>query len=295
MNSLLIEGGRSLHGKVRISGAKNAALPVLMGSLLTADPVLIRNVPHLQDVTTSMNLIAQMGAKVTINEKLELNIHNDAIEKYVAPYDLVKTMRASILVLGPLLARFREAHVSLPGGCAIGVRPVNYHLQALRQLGAEIELDHGYIRARCSKRLQGARVVFETSTVTGTENLLMAAVLASGQTLIENAACEPEIIDLANFLNCMGAKIEGAGEHCIRITGVPELHGCQYSILPDRIEAGTYLIAAAMTGGNVILQDVKPVSLDAVLGKLKEAGAAIETGENEIRLDMEDRRLRAVL
>lgn len=294
MNSLIIEGGRKLHGEVRVAGAKNSALPILMATLLTPDKVVLHNVPHLQDVSTIVNLISQMGSSVSMDERMNLTIHNDSIDNFMAPYDLVRTMRASILVLGPLLTRFREAQVSLPGGCAIGVRPVNYHMQALRQLGASIELEHGYIKARCKGRLQGARVVFEASTVTGTENLMMAAVLAEGETVIENAACEPEIVDLSKFLNSMGAKIEGAGGHNIRITGVDELHGTEHTVMPDRIEAGTYLTAAAMTGGEVTTTAVDEQHLGAVLEKLREAGAKIDSGSDGIRLDMNGRRPKAV-
>ncbi|MGV0005690.1 MAG: UDP-N-acetylglucosamine 1-carboxyvinyltransferase [Candidatus Porifericomitaceae bacterium WSBS_2022_MAG_OTU9] len=294
MNSLIIEGGSRLCGQMHVAGAKNSALPILMATLLTPDKVVVRNVPHLQDITTTMNLMAQMGSKVSIDEHMNINMCNDNINNFNAPYDLVKTMRASILVLGPLLAKFGEAHVSLPGGCAIGVRPVNYHIQAMRQLGAEVELDRGYIKAKCKGRLQGARVAFEIGTVTGTENLMMAAVLAKGETIIENAACEPEIVDLSMFLNSMGAKIEGAGEHTIRITGVKDLHGSEYTVLPDRIEAGTYLVAAAMTGGELKVLDVEPHLLDAVLDKLREAGAAITVKDCDIHLDMSGRKLKAV-
>ena len=294
MDSLIIEGGARLCGQLRVSGAKNAALPVLMATLLTSDKVVLRNVPHLQDVTTIVNLVSQMGASVSMDEQMRLTINNSSVSNFDAPYELVKTMRAAILVLGPLLARFGEANVSLPGGCAIGVRPVDYHIQALRQLGAEIELEHGYIRASCKDGLRGARIVFKSSTVTGTENVLMAASLARGETVIENAACEPEIADLANFLNSMGAKIEGAGENCIRVTGVRELHGTEYTVLPDRIEAGTYLVAAAMTGGEITILDVESRLLQAVLGKITEAGANIGVDGNNIHLDMKGRKLKAV-
>ncbi len=293
MDKLIITGGRPLEGQVWISGAKNAVLPILSATLLADGPMTIGNVPHLQDVTTTMELLGRMGVSLTVNERMRIEIDPTTLTQCVAPYDLVKTMRASILVLGPLLARFGEAEVSLPGGCAIGSRPVNLHLRGLEALGAEISVDGGYIRAR-AKRLQGARVVFDQVTVTGTENLLMAATLAEGETLIENAAREPEVIDLADCLAAMGARIQGAGTDTIRVEGVRRLQGCEYDVMPDRIETGTFLAAAAATRGRVCTRNTRPELLDAVLAKLIEAGARIETGPDWIELDMEGRRPRAV-
>ncbi len=293
MDKLIITGGRPLEGQVWISGAKNAVLPILSATLLADGPMTIGNVPHLQDVTTTMELLGRMGVSLTVNERMRIEIDPTTLTQCVAPYDLVKTMRASILVLGPLLARFGEAEVSLPGGCAIGSRPVNLHLRGLEALGAEINVDGGYIRAR-AKRLQGARVVFDQVTVTGTENLLMAATLAEGETLIENAAREPEVIDLADCLAAMGARIQGAGTDTIRVEGVRRLQGCEYDVMPDRIETGTFLAAAAATRGRVCTRNTRPELLDAVLAKLIEAGARIETGPDWIELDMEGRRPRAV-
>ena len=293
MDKLIITGGRSLEGQVWISGAKNAVLPILSATLLADGPMTVGNVPHLQDVTTTMELLGRMGVSLTVNERMRIEIDPTTLTQCVAPYDLVKTMRASILVLGPLLARFGEAEVSLPGGCAIGSRPVNLHLRGLEALGAEIDVEGGYIHARAS-RLKGARVVFDQVTVTGTENLLMAATLAEGETVIENAAREPEVVDLADCLTAMGAKIQGAGTDTIRVQGVETLHGCEYDVMPDRIETGTFLVAAAVSRGRVRTCNTRPELLDAVLAKLVEAGARIETGPDWIELDMEGRRPKAV-
>jgi UDP-N-acetylglucosamine 1-carboxyvinyltransferase len=285
MDKLLIQGGVPLEGEISISGAKNAALPILAATLLTDEPVVISNVPHLHDITTTMGLLGRMGAELTIDERMNIEIRNSQITELFAPYELVKTMRASILVLGPLLAKFGRADVSLPGGCAIGSRPVNLHIQGLKAMGADIRVEGGYIRAR-SRRLHGVSLTMDMITVTGTENLMMAATLAEGVTVIENAAREPEVVDLAACLNTMGARIEGAGTDRITITGVDRLNGARHSILPDRIETGTYLVAAAMTGGRVKLKNTRPNLLDSVLAKLKEAGADIHEDENSITLDM---------
>ncbi|MBT8091237.1 MAG: UDP-N-acetylglucosamine 1-carboxyvinyltransferase [Gammaproteobacteria bacterium] len=293
MDKLLIEGGRTLAGKVTISGAKNAALPILAGTLLATEPVRVSNVPHLKDVTTMLSLLQIMGVQVTVDDQLEVEIDASSVERREAPYELVKTMRASILVLGPLLARFGEADVSLPGGCAIGARPVNLHVAGLQAMGADVVVEKGFIKAR-SDRLRGAHIVFDTVTVTGTENLLMAAVLADGETVLENAAREPEVTDLAHFLIGMGAKIEGVGSSTLSIQGVERLGGTDYAVLPDRIETGTYLVAAAMTGGQVRAQRTAPDALEAVLIKLAEAGARIDTGENWIDIDMRGRRPKSV-
>ena len=276
-----------------ISGAKNAALPILAGTLLASEPVTISNVPHLKDVTTTITLLQSMGAAVTFDDKLNVEVDVSSVNAYRAPYELVKTMRASILVLGPLLSRFGEADVSLPGGCAIGARPVNLHVKGLQSMGAQVVVENGYIRAR-AKRLKGAHIVFDTVTVTGTENLMMAAVLAQGETVLENAAREPEVADLALFLNGMGARISGAGSSTIHVAGVTELKGTTYAVLPDRIETGTYLVAAAMTRGCVRARRTDPHCLEAVLIKLKEAGATIEQGEDWIEIDMGGRRPNAV-
>lgn len=295
MDKLLIQGGGPLHGEIRISGAKNAALPILAGALLSETPVLIGNVPHLHDVTTTMGLLGRMGVELLVDEKMRIEIDTSTINAYYAPYELVKTMRASILVLGPLLARFGQAEVSLPGGCAIGSRPVNIHLDGLKAMGADIRVENGYIHASAD-RLKGARLVLEMVSVTGTENLMMAAALADGVTIIENAACEPEVSDLAHFLNAMGAKIGGIGTDTLEIEGVESLSagGKLYNILPDRIEAGTYLVAAAITRGKIKLRDVDASTLDIVLAKLREAGADIEIGDNWITLDMHGKRPKAV-
>jgi UDP-N-acetylglucosamine 1-carboxyvinyltransferase len=295
MDKLLITGGKPLCGELRISGAKNAALPILAGALLSESPVTIGNVPHLHDITTTMELLGRMGVQLLVDEKLNIEVDSGSIQNFYAPYELVKTMRASILVLGPLLSRFGRAEVSLPGGCAIGTRPVNLHLQGLAAMGADIHVRNGYIHAS-AKRLRGCRLVLDQITVTGTENLMMAAVLAQGKTVIENAAREPEVVDLANFLNQMGACISGAGTDVLEIEGVDSLNGGKrhYRILPDRIETGTYLVAAAMTGGRVKLKNTRPELLDAVLAKLRAAGAEISSGEDWIELDMHGRRPRSV-
>jgi UDP-N-acetylglucosamine 1-carboxyvinyltransferase len=293
VDQLLISGGARLEGSVSISGAKNAALPILAGTLLATEPVTIRNVPHLKDVATTITLLQSMGAQVTFDEKLNVEVDGNLISERRAPYELVKTMRASILVLGPLVARFGEADVSLPGGCAIGTRPVNLHVQGLEAMGARVSVENGFIRAR-AERLKGAHIEFETVTVTGTENLMMAAALAEGETVLENAAREPEVADVADFLNEMGAKISGAGSSIIRIEGVDELEGADYKVMPDRIETGTYLVAAAITGGKVRLNRAAPDSLEAVTDKLREAGATISTGKDWIELDMQGRRPKAV-
>ncbi|MDJ0832917.1 MAG: UDP-N-acetylglucosamine 1-carboxyvinyltransferase [Gammaproteobacteria bacterium] len=293
MNKLIITGGSPISGTIRASGSKNAVLPILAGTLLADGPVVVRNVPHLHDVTTTMELLGRMGVAITIGEKMSIEVDPSYLENTFAPYELVKTMRASILVLGPLLARYGTAEVSLPGGCAIGARPVNLHLAGLEAMGAEIRVDEGYVKAR-AKRLKGARIVMDQVTVTGTENLMMAAALADGTTVIENAAREPEVVDLADFINAMGGKVSGAGTDTITIEGVENLKGCDYSVLPDRIETGTYLVAAAITGGKVLIKDTDPKLLDAVLAKLEEAGAIIDTGDDWIELDMEGRKPKAV-
>jgi UDP-N-acetylglucosamine 1-carboxyvinyltransferase len=293
MDKLQVTGGARLDGEVRISGAKNAALPILAATLLADEPVEVRNVPHLQDVTTMIQLLSRMGVKVTLGEQQRVTVDARGTGNLVAPYDLVKTMRASILVLGPMLARFGQADVSLPGGCAIGARPVNIHVAGLEAMGADIRVENGYIRARAS-RLRGARLVLDTVTVTGTENLMMAAALAEGQTVIENAAREPEVVDLAQMLTAMGARIQGAGTDRIVIDGVARLHGAQYTVQPDRIETGTFLVAGAITGGRVVTRRAQPEHLESVLQKLQEAGAAVKTGADWIELDMHGRRLRSV-
>ncbi len=295
MDKLIITGGTQLSGELRIAGAKNAALPILAAALLSEEPVTIGNIPHLHDITTTMQLLGQMGVRLTIDEKMNIEVDCCEINKFEAPYELVKTMRASILVLGPLLARYGQACVSLPGGCAIGSRPVDIHLDALLKMGAEIKVEGGYIHAKAS-RLKGCRLVLEKVTVTGTENLLMAAVLAEGTTIIENAAKEPEVSDLAHFLNAMGAKIIGIDTDVLVIEGVEKLgkKDLYYKILPDRIETGTYLVAAAITRGKIKVKDVRPATLDAVLDKLTEAGAEITIGEDWIELDMHGQRPKAV-
>jgi len=294
MDKLIISGGVPLDGEVKISGAKNAALPIMVATLLTSERMTIQNVPHLQDITTTMGLLGRLGVDLVVDEKLNIEIESSTIKEYRAPYDLVKTMRASILVLGPLLARHGRAEVSMPGGCAIGSRPVNLHIKGLQAMGAEITVDHGYIIAKTNGRLRGAKIVLDMVTVTGTENLMMAATLADGVTIIENAAREPEVVDLAQCLNKMGARITGAGTDIITIEGVPELHGTTYPIMPDRIETGTYLVAAAITAGRVKVKNTQADTLDAVLAKLREAGAEIEVGNNWISLDMKGQRPKAV-
>ena len=293
MDKLIITGGLSLEGEVRISGAKNAALPILAATLLGNSPTLVGNIPHLHDITTTMELLGRMGVSLVVDERMNIEVDPTTITELFAPYELVKTMRASILVLGPMLARYGKAVVSLPGGCAIGSRPVNLHIDGLARMGAEISVDAGYIHAR-AKRLKGARLVMDLVTVTGTENLMMAACLAEGTTVIENAAREPEVVDLANCLNSMGAKISGAGTHTVTIEGVEELQGTRYEVLPDRIESGTYLVAAAITGGTIRIKKTNPEMLEAVVEKLREAGAEIVTGDDWINLDMHGKRPRAV-
>ena len=293
MAVIQIEGGVPLRGEVWISGAKNAVLPILVGSLLGDGPSQISNVPHLQDVTTTMELLGRMGAQLGVDERMRIEIDPGNLAHFEAPYDLVKTMRASILVLGPLVARHGRAVVALPGGCAIGTRPVDLHLHGLRAMGAEVEVRNGNIEARAD-RLRGARIMMDTVTVTGTENILMAATLARGTTVIENAAQEPEVVDLAEFLTAMGARISGAGTNTITVEGRESLNGAEFSVLPDRIETGTYLVGCAMTGGSIRCVRARPAHLDAVLDKLAEAGAAIETGPDWITLDMQGRRVRSV-
>jgi len=293
MNKLLIQGGVTLNGDVRISGAKNAVLPILAATILAHGKSVVQNVPHLQDVTTTVTLLGTMGATVVVDESMSIEVDASTMDTQVAPYELVRTMRSSILVLGPLLARYGYAEVSLPGGCAIGSRPVNIHIKGMQEMGADIEVKNGYIIARAN-RLKGARIMMEMVTVTGTENLMMAATLAEGSTVLENAAREPEVTDLANYLNKMGAKISGAGTDTITIEGVESLQGTTYQVVPDRIETGTFLVAAAITGGRVRVKDTAPHLLDAVLDKLRESGAEISSGEDWIELDMKGRRPKAV-
>jgi UDP-N-acetylglucosamine 1-carboxyvinyltransferase len=293
LDKLLIKGGARLEGEIRMSGAKNAVLPIMAATLLADSPMVIRNIPHLHDVTTTMELLGRMGVHLLLNENMDIEMDVRPIKSLYAPYELVRTMRSSILVLGPMLSRFGRADVSLPGGCAIGSRPVNLHIKGLQKMGASIDVENGYIKARV-KRLHGARLVMDIVTVTGTENLIMAAALAEGTTLIENAAREPEVADLADCLNMMGAKVSGAGTDTIEIQGVDSLHGTEFSVLPDRIETGSYLVAAAMTGGHVRLKDTCPAIMDAVLQTLREAGADIVVGEDWIELDMHGRRPQAV-
>ncbi|WP_199098618.1 UDP-N-acetylglucosamine 1-carboxyvinyltransferase [Dyella sp. ASV21] len=293
MAKILISGGEPLHGEVGISGAKNAVLPILASCLLADEPVAISNVPHLHDVTTFIELLGQMGTQLVLDDRMKMHIDPRSTDKYFAPYDLVRTMRASILVLGPLVARFGEAEVSLPGGCAIGSRPVDQHIRGLQALGADVVVENGYIKAK-AKRLKGARIAMDMVTVTGTENIMMAAALAQGTTIIENAAQEPEVVDLAHCLIAMGAQIEGVGTSTLTIHGVERLHGAEYEVLPDRIETGTFLVGAAMTGGKVRARNARADTLDAVLAKLEEAGAHISTGADWIELDMRGRRPKAV-
>jgi UDP-N-acetylglucosamine 1-carboxyvinyltransferase len=293
MDKLIATGGGPLKGEVRISGAKNAALPLMIASLLTEEPLTISNIPHLHDITTTMELLGQLGVQLQVDEKLSIEADASAVENVVAPYELVRTMRASILVLGPLVARFGAAEVSLPGGCAIGSRPVNLHIKGLEALGAKISIDGGYIKAK-AERLKGARIFMDMISVTGTENLMMAATLADGTTTIENAAREPEVIDLADCLNAMGAKIEGAGTDEIKIEGREKLGGAHHRVIPDRIEAGTFLVAAMISGGEIKVKDVIPRQLEAVLDKLREAGAHIETGDNWIYLKAPDGPIKSV-
>jgi UDP-N-acetylglucosamine 1-carboxyvinyltransferase len=293
MSKLIINGGVPLVGELRAAGAKNAVLPILAGALLADGKVTVSNVPHLHDVTTTMELMGRMGVKLVVDERLEIQLDSRTIKDLCAPYELVKTMRASILVLGPLLAHFGRAEVSLPGGCAIGSRPVNIHIKGLQAMGADIVVENGYIQAKAN-RLRGARIVMDLVTVTGTENLMMAATLAEGTTVLENAAREPEVVDLAEFLNALGARIEGAGTDTMIIEGVDRLSGGHYRVMPDRIETGTYLVAAAITGGRIKIKDTRPDILDAVLIKLEEAGARVTTGPDWVEVDMDGRRPRAV-
>mgnify|MGYP006111341521 CR=1 FL=1 len=294
MDKLLITGGVRLDGEIRIAGAKNSALPILAATLLTRDPVQVCNLPHLYDITTMIELLGCMGVQPVIDEKLNVEVDSSTIKHFSAPYELVKTMRASILVLGPLLAHYGEAEVALPGGCAIGSRPVNLHITALEAMGADIKVEDGYIKASVVNKLKGAHIFMDLVTVTGTENVMMAATLATGETIIENAAREPEVVDLANCLVAMGAKIKGQGTDTIVIQGVEKLHGCSYSVMPDRIETGTYLIAAAATRGYIKVKDTRPNILEAVLSKLEQAGADIKVGEDWIELDMHNERPKSV-
>ena len=294
MDKLMITGGEPLRGEVKISGAKNSALPILAATLLASEPVTVCNLPHLHDITTMLELLRRMGVELIVDEKLNVEIDANTITQLVAPYELVKTMRASILVLGPMLAHFGEAEVSLPGGCAIGSRPVDLHIQGLRAMGADVVVEAGYIRAKSNGRLKGARIFFDTVTVTGTENILMAATLAEGQSIIENAAREPEVVDLAECLIAMGADISGYGTDTIIVNGVEKLHGCKFPVVADRIETGTYLTAVAATRGKVKVKNTNPRILDAVLKKLEEAGAHITTGEDWIELDMKGQRPKAI-
>ena len=292
MDKLIITGGTPLEGEIRISGAKNAALPILASTLLADGPVKVGNIPHLQDITTTMELLGRMGVELVVDERMNIEVDCSTIREFFAPYELVKSMRASILVLGPMLARFGKAVVSLPGGCAIGSRPVNLHIEGLVKMGADVHVEGGYIHAKAN-RLRAAHLVMDLVTVTGTENLMMAATLADGTTVIENAAREPEVVDLANCLNAMGAKVSGAGSDTISVEGVDKLCGTHYDVLPDRIESGTYLAAAAITGGRVRIKDTQPRMLEAVIEKLREAGACVEVGDRWIDLDMKGCRPRA--
>ena len=294
MDKLVISGGIPLNGEIRIAGAKNSALPIMASTLLTTETVMVSNLPHLFDITTMLELLGCMGVESIVGEKLGVEICSGPIKHFSAPYDLVKTMRASILVLGPMLAHYGEAEVALPGGCAIGSRPVNLHLSALKRMGANITVENGYIKATSKGRLHGAHIFMDLVTVTGTENVMMAAALAEGQTIIENAAREPEVVDLARCLKAMGAQISGEGTDTITINGVKELHGCEYAVMPDRIETGTYLIAVAATRGRIKVKDTRPSILEAVLSKLEEAGAQIDVGEDWIALDMKGNRPKAV-
>lgn len=289
MEKLIIKGNNPLNGEIKISGAKNAALPILAASLLSGASIQISNIPHLQDVTTIVSLLGQMGVRITLDERSNIEVNAERLESFHAPYELVRTMRASVLVLGPLLSRFGEAEVSLPGGCAIGTRPVDQHLKGMQAMGADISIENGYIKAK-AKRLNGATIVMDIITVTGTENIMMAAVLAKGQTIIHNAAREPEVEDLANFLNTLGAKIQGIGTSTLVIDGVDQLGGGSYHVLPDRIETGTYLAAAVITRGKIKLKNTRPDLLESVLLKFEETGAIIDTGIDWISLDMKGNR-----
>lgn len=294
MDRLIINGGVSLDGEIRIAGAKNSALPILAATLLTNETVQVCNLPHLYDITTMIELLGCMGVQPIVDEKLNVEVDSSTIQHFSAPYELVKTMRASILVLGPLLTHYGRAEVALPGGCAIGSRPVNLHISALEAMGADIVVEDGYIKATVDGKLKGAHIVMDLVTVTGTENVMMAATLAEGQTIIENAAREPEVVDLANCLVEMGADISGQGTDTITINGVDQLRGCSYSVMPDRIETGTYLIAAAATRGHIKVKDTRPDILESVLGKLEQVGAEVKVGENWIELDMHGQRPKSV-
>ena len=286
MDKLLIKGGKPLNGEIYASGAKNSALPILAASLLSESPVKVGNLPHLNDVTTMLELLGSMGVDVMLSDDMEVEVDTSSIKNLDARYELVKTMRASILVLGPLLARYQEATVALPGGCAIGSRPVNLHIDAMSAMGAEINIEDGYIKASANGRLKGSKISFDPVSVTGTENVIMAATLADGITVIQNAAKEPEVVDLVNCLISMGAKIKGAGSDTIEIEGVDSLHGTQFSVMPDRVEVGTYLTATAMTGGQVKIKSAKPEFLSSVITKLELAGAVIHTGEDWVEIKM---------
>ncbi len=294
MDKLEIQGLARLEGTISISGAKNAALPIIAGALLTADPVALANAPQLEDVSTMLRLLERLGATVNVDDEGNLQLVAAQLTELVAPYELVKTMRASFLVLGPMLARYHQAQVSLPGGCAIGSRPVDQHLKGLESMGAQIEVTQGYVHASAPEGLKGADIFMDVVTVGGTENLMMAATLAAGTTRLFNAACEPEIVDLGNFLRSLGAQVSGHGTSTIEIRGQQTLHGASFQVMPDRVEAGTYLIAAAATGGHIRLNDAAPSTLGAVLEKLQQAGAEITTGPDWIELDMQGRRAKAV-
>lgn len=294
MDKLVITGGVRLEGEIAISGAKNAALPILAATLLVDKPVVIGNLPHLHDITTMIEVLGCMGVSVSIDEKMRVEVNAGTITQFVAPYELVRTMRASILVLGPLLTRYGEARVSFPGGCAIGSRPVDLHLKGMEALGATVEIDQGYITARVNGRLKGAHIVMDQVTVGGTENIMMAAALAEGRTIIENAAREPEIVDLAHFINAMGGKVSGIGTDHLVIDGVESLHSCTFNVMPDRIETGTYLAAVAATGGRVKLRNTRASLLESVIAKLEESGAHFSFGEDWIEMDMKGKRPKAV-
>ena len=294
MDKLLIRGGTKLRGEIYASGAKNSALPILAASLLADSPLKVGNLPHLNDVTTMLELLGSMGVDVMLSDEMEVQVDTSSINNLNARYELVKTMRASILVLGPLLAKFQKATVALPGGCAIGSRPVNLHIDAMRAMGAQIDIEDGNIKASVKGRLQGAKIIFEPVSVTGTENVLMAASLAEGETIIENAAREPEVLDLANCLKAMGAKIEGAGTDQIKITGVDNLEGAAFSVMPDRVEVGTYLTAVAMTGGQVKIKSAKPEYLSSVISKLEQTGSVIHTGEDWVEIIMDEDKPEAI-
>ena len=294
MDKLLIRGGTKLRGEIYASGAKNSALPILAASLLADSPLKVGNLPHLNDVTTMLELLGSMGVDVMLSDEMEVQVDTSSINNLNARYELVKTMRASILVLGPLLAKFQHATVALPGGCAIGSRPVNLHIDAMRAMGAQIDIEDGNIKARVKGRLKGAKIIFEPVSVTGTENVLMAASLAEGETIIENAAREPEVLDLANCLKAMGAKIDGAGTDLIKITGVDKLEGATFSVMPDRVEVGTYLTAVAMTGGQVKIKSAKPEYLSSVISKLEQTGSVINIGEDWVEITMDEDKPEAI-